>query len=427
MGKKILLSAYAVSPTRGSEYSVAWNYIYEMSKDNTLVVLYGVSGNHMGDIEEMDKWLKLNSISNVRFVPVLPNTLTAKLNLLNKIGIFHYAFYFAFRLWQLQVYDVAKKLIKDEHFDLIHFLNPIGYREPGYLWKIDIPYIWGPISGTSNRPNQLFKALSYKKKLLFEIRNWVNTFQFKYNHRLKNALFRTDLLLTATTENQIRIQKYYNKSSIYLPENSIVSHSIQNSVRQINLASGDITNILWIGRIDSNKQLNILLDALAKINTNNWQLHVIGDGPKKTATQKLSMKLNISSKISWYGHIPRTEVFNLLQNGHLHIITSLSEANTTVLWEAMAYGIPTISLNHCGMKDVICEKCGVKIDISSYRQVINDLANVLSDLLNNPSKINELSKGVNKCASNFTWEKRRELFNQFYQIAIENWQQKKTK
>ena len=55
--KKILVLAYAISPTRGSEYSVAWNYVQEMSKDNKLTVLYGASGDYMGDCEEMENYV----------------------------------------------------------------------------------------------------------------------------------------------------------------------------------------------------------------------------------------------------------------------------------------------------------------------------------------------------------------------------------
>ena len=54
-----------------------------------------------------------------------------------------------------------------------------------------------------------------------------------------------------------------------------------------------------------------------------------------------------------------------LNSTHLHIITSLGEGNPTTIWEAMDRGIPTVSLNHCGMKDVICDKCGVKINIET--------------------------------------------------------------
>ncbi len=79
MKRKILLIAYPVSPTRGSEYSVAWNYINEMSMDNDLVVLYGSSGNHMGDFKEMEDWLMINSIPNVKFIPVHPSRLTLNL------------------------------------------------------------------------------------------------------------------------------------------------------------------------------------------------------------------------------------------------------------------------------------------------------------------------------------------------------------
>lgn len=53
--------AYAISPFRGSEYAVAWNYVTYMSKENDLTVLYGMSDNHMGETHTLDKFLKENS------------------------------------------------------------------------------------------------------------------------------------------------------------------------------------------------------------------------------------------------------------------------------------------------------------------------------------------------------------------------------
>lgn len=422
MRKNILVLAYAISPFRGSEYSVAWNYINEMSKDNNLVVLYGAAGNHMGDFEEIESWLLTNSILNVRFVPVYPNAFTLKLNYLNRKGILPYVFYLAYNFWHRQVYKTAKQLIENEHFDLIHFLNPIGYREPGHLWKLGLPYIWGPIGGVPNRPKQLFKDLTFKNRILFTVRNWANSIQFKYNKRLKKALDSTDLLLTATTENQFLIQKEYKIESIYLPENAIIeSKAIP---RVINIKEGDICNIAWIGSIDSRKSLNFLIEALGKVQIGNWHLHIIGEGSLKQSMQQLAVKMLISNKITWYGHIQRSEVFEILSSTHLHIITSLGEGNPTTIWEAMDRGIPTLSLDHCGMKDVICERCGVKINVGSVQQVKTDLSNAISDLIQNPTKINNLSAGVLECAKSHTWNKRRQLFNGYYDLAIKNWKQK---
>lgn len=423
MGRKILVVAYAVSPTRGSEYSVAWNYINEMSKDNEILVLYGVSGSHMGDFDEMNAWTSSNTIPNVRFLQVFPGKIATKLNYLNRKGILPYVFYLAFNLWHRQVYMVVKKMIKNEHFDLIHNLNPIGFREPGYLWTIGLPHVWGPIGGMPNRPRQLFKDLTLKNKILFTVRNWANSIQFKYNRRLKKALNSTDLLLTATTENQVLIQKEYKIESIYLPENAIIESKAPPRI--INIKEGDMCNIAWIGSIDSRKSLNFLIEALGKVQKGNWHLHIIGEGPLKQAMQHLAEIMLINTKITWHGHIHRSEVFEILNSTHLHVITSLGEGNPTTIWEAMDRGIPTISLNHCGMKDVICERCGVKINIESVQQIKSDLAYAISDLIMNPTKINDLSAGVLECAKSHTWSKRRQLFNGYYELAIENWKQKR--
>lgn len=423
MRKNILVVAYTISPIRGSEYSVAWNYINEMSKDNDLVVLYGAAGNHMGDFDEIESWLLNNSILNVRFVPINPNGFTLLLNYLNRKGIFPYIFYLAYNCWHRQVYKKAKELITNENFDLVHFLNPIGYREPGYLWKLGFPYIWGPIGGIPNRPEHLFEDLTLKNRTLFTVRNWVNAIQFKYNRRLKKALSATDLLLTATTENQVLIKKEYKKESIYLPENAIIESKA--ITRIINIKEGDVYNIAWIGSIDSRKSLNFLIEALGKVQIGNWHLHVIGEGSLKLAMQYLAEEMLISDKITWHGHIQRSEVFEILNSTHLHVITSLGEGNPTTIWEAMDRGIPTISLNHCGMKDVICERCGVKVDIESVHQIKTDLAYTISDLILNPTKINNLSAGVLECAKSHNWVKRRQLFNGYYELAIENWKQKR--
>ena len=102
--KDILILAYQISPTKGSEYSVAWNYVTRMSKYNRLTVIYGVSGGHLGDCGEMKEYLKRNYFPNVKFICVSPNQKTNILNWCNRHNFFNYTFYWAYRSWQKQVY-----------------------------------------------------------------------------------------------------------------------------------------------------------------------------------------------------------------------------------------------------------------------------------------------------------------------------------
>ena len=420
--KNIILLAYAISPYRGSEYAVAWNHILNIAKDNKLTVIYGTSGDHIGDFVDMDKYLSQNKVENVTFVQIKPSKYTTALNWLNENNIFNYSFYLAYKRWQFQVYKEVQKLIRLNQYDLIHFLCPIGYREPGYLWKLNVPYIWGPICGVNNIPWKLFKIMSLKGGGKYFIRNIINSLQFKYNHRFKESLKRVNLLLTATTETQNRIKTFYKKESFYIPENAILENP------QINTAKFNFDNIddgkyqlIFVGRLDDGKGTILCLKALKQIkNKRRIHLNVIGDGPLKSYLEEYVKKNDLHDIVTFYGKLPRAEVLNKYNEAHLHIITSLSEANTTVIWEAMAHGVPTLALDHCGMHDVICSKCGIKIGVTNSEQIVADISKEIDALIEHPERFESLAKGTIECANKYTWEKRRKQMNAYYNLAIEN-------
>jgi glycosyltransferase involved in cell wall biosynthesis len=125
-----------------------------------------------------------------------------------------------------------------------------------------------------------------------------------------------------------------------------------------------------------------------------------------------------SEKIIEHGLVSREEVLSIMQSSHLHIITSLAETNPTVLWEAMSWAVPTMTLDHCGMSAVVCERCGIKIQIHSYRQVINDIRNQIDDICRHPERIRMMSEGVIECSKKFMWENRINLFNSIYNELV---------
>lgn len=70
--------------------------------------------------------------------------------------------------------------------------------------------------------------------------------------------------------------------------------------------------------------------------------------------KKYADKHNINKHITWHGNIPREQVLRLMSDSHLHVISSLGDATTTVLFEAMSFAVPTMTLDHCGMAGVVC-------------------------------------------------------------------------
>lgn len=416
--RHILVLAYMLSPYKGSEFSVAWNYVTEMSKDNDLTVLYGISGKHMGDCEEMDSYINNNPIPGVNLIAVKPNRLANALNYFNRHDIFVYTFYYAYRVWQKLAYQKAIELMKHNKFDLVHYVGMIGYREPGYLWKLGLPYVWGPISGVNNAPLQLMKKMPILGKAKQLFRNFANTMQFRYSKRLKEALKHTDILLTATSENHDKFLNVHGKESICLPENSIIGKITLNKDKFI---KPNKYRFIVVGSLDARKSVGILLDSVALMkHKDKILLDIVGDGPLKEHLVHQSEKLKINNIIYWHGFLPRMEAIELFASAHLHIITSISEGNPTTIWEAMMHGVPTLSFDHCGMHDTLNNSCGVLISIKkTYMENIEAIALQLDYMIENPNMFEKLAFNTLSRAKLYTWDIRRVFFNNLYTSLLD--------
>lgn len=404
--KTIILVTYDISPYRGSEASVSWNYVSNMGVHHKLIVLYGRGK------DEIEKYLESHQMPNVRFVNIPYVSLQGSGLLLDIKYNLNY------RRWHYQTYLKAKELVNNEHVDIIHYLNPIGFKEPGYCWKIkEVPYVWGPIQGVENRPLALFPALSSKGKINALVRRVVHNGMLMYLPRVRKALQRADAVFAATPNTVRQLKRIHHKDTIYLPENGILKMECTEPIFM-----NDTLNLIWVGSIDERKALGILISALGKVKNNNWHLNVLGEGPLREKCEELADELGISEKITFHGKVDRAQVQLVFGQSQVHVISSLGEATTTVLWEAFSKAIPTITLDHCGMAGVVSSECGIKIPIRSYQQVLNDIAFAIDDLMEHPEKVTRLSQGTIECSKKFMWANRIALYDKIYDEISKKYQ-----
>lgn len=76
-------------------------------------------------------------------------------------------------------------------------------------------------------------------------------------------------------------------------------------------------------------------------------------------------------------------------------MSSLSEGNPTTIWKAMSFAVPTMSLDHCGISGVICDKCGIKIPIRPYNQEVSYMATNIERIINKSFNYNRVVKRRN--------------------------------
>jgi glycosyltransferase involved in cell wall biosynthesis len=420
MKKTILISAYAISPYKGSEFGVAWNIVLNLSTKYNVIVLYGVSDEHMGETVSLKNYLQIYTIPGVKFIEVKPGKLALILNYFNRIGI-HWMFYLAFRIWQKRAFLAAKKVFTEEQIDIIHQLVPIGFREPGYLWKINKPFIWGPIGGTAIIDSHLFANKSYSEQIKYRCKNVLTWIQFRFSKRVRLAFKKADVILSARSIDQANIEKVHGRMSIHFPEHGIVKFPI--AIKKDHNKKINKLLLVWSGRIDNGKNLSLCLEALSKIQNCNWVLNVVGDGPLLKSEKIFAEKLNISSQINWHGYLPREQAVEIMRNSDLHIITSIAEGNSTVVFEAMSLGIPTLALRHSGMKDTICNQCGILIPIGPYDEMKKQIAIHVSRFIENPELLNLLHNGVKECLKKHDWSIRNKVIDSVYEQALRHFEQ----
>lgn len=405
---KILVSCYACSPYRGSEPGMGWNFVKELSKHHEVHV-----------ITEKEKWQydieryqKENEVSHNLYFYYIKKNRNRKLR-----KIWPPSYYWFYRVWQKKAYHLAQKMIKAEDFDLVHQLNMVGYREPGYLWKLSAPFVWGPIGGTQNVPWHLFSVLDLHGKLFYGSRNILNSIQ---KHFLKRPYLATKRshseLISATPDIQKDALKLWKKRSHIITE---VGSSSQLNTSTNSRLNNQVLKIVWSGQHTSGKALNILLQSVALLEPSvKWELHILGVGKQTKQLKHLANKLGIAPFCNWYGWVAKERAENIMAQGHVFCITSLKDLTSTVTIEAISVGLPVVCMDHCGFAYVINESCGIKIPVEKLKDIRLGFKSAISLLYNNETKRKELAEGALKRAKDFSWNKKIEKLNAIYSNLV---------
>ena len=89
-------------------------------------------------------------------------------------------------------------------------------------------------------------------------------------------------------------------------------------------------SIVFLGRLVSDKGVDMLLRAFSTLQYSEWSLTIIGDGPEKNNLENLSSILNISSSINFTGYLKGNSLIEEL-NRHEIMVVPLFGMNLLVL------------------------------------------------------------------------------------------------
>lgn len=407
---KLLINAYACSPDMGSEPGMAWNWCSHLAKHAELYII--TEGEFREKIEAVVPTLPQGKNMHFYYNPVSDKIRRMCWNQGN------WRFYKYYKEWQWKTYLMAQDICKEEKIDLLHQLNMIGFREPGYLWKLsketNIPFVWGPIGGLKQFPLRYTDGGGWKIWAYLALKNCINYLQVISNSRVNKAFRQASLLISSIPDSYRAIKRYKGLESVLIPETGCFNFDVATTRKD--RFNGKTLHVMWVGKFGFRKRLDIALWTIATVANPNIVLHVYGSGSESRVAEAkaLAEKLGITDQVEWMGNRPNGEVRQAMADADVFLFTSVSEDTSTVVMEAISSHLPVLCFDCCGMSAVIDEQVGVKIPLTRPMQSVKDYASQIEYLYNNRDVLEQLSANCAQRQQELSWERKTEQMMEIY-------------
>ena len=422
--RRVLINSYACCPYMGSEPGMGWNWIISLAKYCECFVIS--EGEFRPQVEE---WLSISeneAIASKLHFYWLPigGTDADRSSRIRKMcwNQGDWRFYIYYRKWQQQAAKKADEIIAHQPsnipIQILHQLNMIGFREPGYLWRIarkyDIPLVWGPINAKEGFPMAYTQYATFRQRAFLYLKNAITQIQLSVMPRVRHMAEMSDAIVAASSDAQRSIEKYWHKPSVCINETGCpapVSSPIigSNDGKQ---QSKTFFDILWCGRLFFGKQLDVAVHAIAKTHNSDMRLHVVGGGDDWSYRQ-LADKLGVN--IIWHGQVSHQQVQSLMQQMDCLLFTSVFEGTPHVVCEAIANSLPVVCYKTCGQGDVVTDEVGITVPLSNPQQSANDFAQALNYLSNNSEVRLRLKQNCPARALELSWDSKAKQMIEIYE------------
>ena len=221
--------------------------------------------------------------------------------------------------------------------------------------------------------SRCINTISYERK-------YEKSFFRKYiTHTIIKLFYsKVDFIISQSKNMSIDLINNYNCSiqNIYTINNPLSANFIEefNSDKVIERKN----YILFIGRLEEQKGVKILIDAFYNINDKEIELIIIGKGSQNEELHKKVNELGLQERIKFIGFTKNAIQF--YREAKLVVLTSYFEGFPNVLIESIACGTPIVSFDcPSGPNEIILEdKNGFLVNYLDEDDLVNKLNKALS-------------------------------------------------
>lgn len=326
-----------------------------------------------------------------------------------------------FTFHNINVYRQLKKVMSDEHFDLVHCHTPMG----GVMARLAAQSTkTGPVIYTAHGFH-FFKGASFI--------NWLCYYPMeKFLSRF------TDEQICINKEDYERAKKKFHAKHVsYIPGVGLDTNKMQPSI-DINLKKlelklpTDRLILLSTGELIKRKNHETIIRAIGKLKSECSELAksdgikfhyvICGHGKLEEYLKKLAIDLQVNDHISFLGY--REDIMDIYQIADLFLFPSFQEGLPMALLEAMSYGLPVICSNIRGSRDLMRANAKSPLDyceggiLVAKADDVPAYSKAIQLLLDDHNKRQEMGKKNSLRATDFSVQTVKDCMEKIYRKLL---------
>jgi glycosyltransferase involved in cell wall biosynthesis len=407
---RVLLSAYACEPGKGSEPGVGWKWVEGLAGRVDLTVL--TRSNNRESIEkEIAARVEGDPLGSVEF---LYHDLPAPFRRLKRAGLLRTLPYYF--LWQ---WTASRRFAGEaDASDVVHHLTFCTALCPGFWNRTKAARVIGPVAAPLVPESYL---------PLFGARRWTQSLRNHIIRRflclpwLKKSFVGAAAVFPANSD----MKKLLGGMGIHCEAVMLDTGSPHPAPAVGRSVNDEVCRFLYAGVIERRKGLELTLKAFAKAkcdqgtairNQQSLALTLLGDGPDRGRLESLAASLGIADHVDFCGRVPHDDMTKHFLQADTFLFTSVRDASGGVNLEAMAQGLPLICIAHQGVGDITDESCAIRVPPGEIGETVGQLAAAMELLASDPALRRRLGENARKRAmESFSWEEKFVLMTGIYE------------
>jgi glycosyltransferase involved in cell wall biosynthesis len=322
-----------------------------------------------------------------------------------------------------QILAKAQKIHAEQPFDLVHHVTISTWRVASPLWRLGIPFVWGPIGGGEAFPWECRSLLSPQAQI-FEAARELSNIASRLSPRIRATAQNAAFCLAANEDTKklllaLRGQKSgveVMSPAMFLPERIKSLQAgvlLKPEVKPLRIFAG--------GNLEGRKGVAIALQALAiaKNQGVDFVFRLGGYGPERMHLQNLAKELGIEDRVTFGDSLSGDDYLNELRKSHLYLLPSLREHTGLTLLEAMLAGCVPIVANGGGPGSIVSGNRGFKIAVSDPGKMAAEIVEVICLLARDPGLRGKLGVEASRfAATEYSVKNYQNRMAEIYRKAI---------